>query len=54
MKKLILIAVGLVSYPVFAGPSFDCAKAGTPIETAICSDEYIGNLDGLLATNYKV
>lgn len=35
------------------GPSFDCAKAGTEIEKMICSDPYVGNLDGILSRDYK-
>lgn len=32
-----------------AGPSFDCAKAATPIERAICGDATLGDLDAQLA-----
>lgn len=35
------------------GPSFDCAKASTPSERAICSEPVLGKLDGALAENYK-
>ncbi|MFO1349113.1 MAG: hypothetical protein U1F12_11105 [Pseudomonadales bacterium] len=38
---------------ILPGPSFDCAKAATSIEKMICSDTYIGNLDGILSHNYK-
>jgi uncharacterized protein len=31
------------------GPSFDCAKAATPIEQAICADSTLGDLDKTLA-----
>lgn len=34
-------------------PSFDCAKASTPSERAICSEPLLGKLDGALAENYK-
>lgn len=34
-------------------PSFDCAKASTFSEKAICSDTLLGKLDGALAENYK-
>lgn len=34
-------------------PSFDCTKASTPIERAICSDPLLGQLDGALSENYK-
>ncbi len=35
------------------GPSFDCSKASTYSEKAICSDSLLGKLDGALAENYK-
>jgi uncharacterized protein YecT (DUF1311 family) len=34
-------------------PSFDCAKATTFSEKAICSDSLLGKLDGALSENYK-
>lgn len=34
-------------------PSFDCAKASTFAETAVCTDVLLGRLDGALAENYK-
>lgn len=34
-------------------PSFDCAKASTMAEKAICTDPLLGKLDGALAENYK-
>jgi len=34
-------------------PSFDCAKASTLSENAICTDALLGKLDGALAENYK-
>lgn len=34
-------------------PSFDCAKATTSIEKAICSNPLLGKLDVALAENYK-
>ena len=33
--------------------SFDCNKASTPIEKAICSDPLLGKLDDALTQNYK-
>ena len=33
-------------------PSFDCAKAGTNVEKAICSDEELANLDKSLSDTY--
>lgn len=34
-------------------PSFDCTKATTFSEKAICTDSLLGKLDGALAENYK-
>ena len=38
---------------VFSQPSFDCAKADTTIEKAICADPDLASLDAELATAYK-
>ena len=35
------------------GPSFDCSKASTFAERAICSDSLLGKLDGLLSENFR-
>lgn len=34
-------------------PSFDCSKASTFAERAICTDSLLGKLDGALSYNYK-
>ena len=34
-------------------PSFDCVKASTFAENAICTDLLLGKLDGALSDNYK-
>lgn len=36
------------------GPSFDCAKADTPVERAICGDPKLANLDAAMANAYRV
>ena len=36
-----------------AGASFDCGKAATPVERAICADPAIADLDGQVAAAYK-
>src|SRR5437879_13752314 len=33
--------------------SFDCAKASTAVERAICSDRSLGDLDATLVTRFK-
>ena len=40
-----LVVLGSASRPARAaepGPSFDCKKAATPVEKAICRDAFIG------------
>lgn len=51
MKKLFL-GLLLLSPSVYAA-SFDCVKAATFIEKAICSNEEISRLDDLLSDTYK-
>ena len=34
-------------------PSFDCTKASTFSEKAVCTDSLLGKLDGVLSQNYK-
>ncbi|MEI6746848.1 MAG: lysozyme inhibitor LprI family protein [Methylococcaceae bacterium] len=51
MKKIVL---GLVLFtPSVFAASFDCNKAATFIEKAICGNEEIGRLDDKLALNFK-
>jgi uncharacterized protein len=35
------------------GPSFDCAEAAAPIETLICADTTLADLDRVLAETYR-
>lgn len=35
------------------GPGFDCTKAATAAEKAICADPLLGELDGVLSENYR-
>lgn len=51
MKKLVL-GLLLVSPSVFAA-SFDCDKAATFIENAICDNSEISNLDDTLSSSYR-
>jgi len=48
--SLIIVSFSISAY---AEPSFNCAKASTNIEKMICTDKYLGDLDGLLASDYK-
>jgi len=55
VMKLILIALPLLFFfklPAHA-VSFDCNKASTPFEKAVCSDTELSNLDSKLAEVYK-
>jgi uncharacterized protein len=50
-----LAALVLLSVPATAlaqGPSFDCARASTPDEAAICADPQLSELDRLIASAY--
>jgi uncharacterized protein len=50
---IVLLLGILVGFrPAWAGPSFDCAKARTPVEKLVCSDTELGDLDGELARAY--
>lgn len=58
MHRSVLIAAAitlLFAVPALAQdaqPSFDCAKAATPVEHAICSNETLSQLDSDLAGTY--
>jgi uncharacterized protein len=43
----------LVVVPLARATSFDCSKASTFVEKAICSDKQLSGLDGQLAGLYK-
>lgn len=54
MRWLILVTI---FFPITAsaqGPSFDCSKATTPVELAICSDAKLSKQDLELAAAYKL
>lgn len=40
-------------FPMDINPSFDCSKASTPTEKAICRDSALANLDRQLAQLYR-
>ncbi len=53
MKKFaVLVSLALVS-TVSVSASFDCRKASTFVEKAICSDSLLGRLDESLSENYN-
>jgi len=47
------ILAALCGFMIHAGPSFDCKKATTKVEKAICGNEHFGDLDGALSVVYK-
>ncbi len=53
--RLLAAIAGLVAAPAFAqtGPSFDCGKASTSVERAICRDPGISAADGQMAAAYR-
>lgn len=53
MKYQTLFAAALVLSSSAFAASFDCAKAGTPIEMLICQDEQLNKLDEALGKNYS-
>jgi len=53
MKKIFtLISIVLLSSISYA-TSFDCSKASTFVEKAICADTLLGKLDDTLSENYN-
>lgn len=55
MKRdfVLILCMALVSTSGLWAASFDCAKARTPLEKAICSDPELSKLDDELAIAYK-
>lgn len=55
MRSVIAIIL-IVGFSVVAyadEPSFDCSKATAAVEVKICNNDYLSELDSLLAYNYK-
>ena len=48
-----LPATPVATAPTSVRPSFECAKASTPVETAICGAPELARLDAALAENYR-
>jgi uncharacterized protein len=54
LQVILVLTTGAL--PVMAqanSPSFDCAKAGTPVEHSICDNAELAVLDAQLAKVYK-
>ena len=54
MKKSLLSMLFLFSSIAFSAPSFDCAKAQSKSEIAICTSDLLSELDAELAKAYKL
>jgi uncharacterized protein len=54
MKPYLLPMLLLLSSTAFAAPSFDCAKARSKAEVAICESDTLSELDADLARAYKL
>jgi uncharacterized protein len=53
MKKAVLCVTIAIASAWASAASFDCNKAATYAEKAICHDAMIGKLDEALSTNYR-
>ena len=53
MRPLLLAASLAVAGSATAAPSFNCAKAGTPGEKAICANSALADQDAAIARQYK-
>ena len=53
MRPLLLAASLAVAGSATAAPSFNCAKAGTPVEKAICANSALADQDAAIARQYK-
>lgn len=51
--KLLFLFLFSLTAEIGVAASFDCAKAGTVVEKAICSDKLLNRLDEVLSDNYK-
>lgn len=52
-RRLALLAVAVSAVPAAAEPSFDCARAGSAAEQAVCADETLAALDRRLAVVWR-
>lgn len=52
MFATLALALSLTTAPQVSQPSFNCARASTPAEHAICADARLGRLDRGLADRY--
>jgi uncharacterized protein len=50
--SVLALSIALTAAPQVSQPSFNCARASTPSEHAICADPRLGRLDRRLADRY--
>ncbi len=53
LRSAMIFAVLKISSPIAHAAGFDCAKAASPTEKAICADAGLSKLDGQLAAAWK-
>lgn len=53
IRHMVFAASLLAAGSAMAAPSFNCAKASTPVEKSLCGNSILGNLDGEIAKQYK-
>ncbi len=53
IRHLVFSASLAMAGSVAAAPSFDCAKAATPVEKSLCGNSVLANQDAAIAQQYK-
>lgn len=56
LRSVVLLALGIIlstAHEVSADPSFDCNRATTPDEKAICDDDRLSQIDSMIAAAYR-
>lgn len=53
IRHLALVASLAMAGSAAAAPSFDCAKAATPVEKSLCGNSKLGDQDAAIAQQYK-
>lgn len=54
IRHLVLAASVTLAGSAVAAPSFNCAKASTPVEKSLCANSILGNEDAAVAQQFKV
>src|SRR5690606_13903381 len=53
LRVAAVLGLGMLATGTASAASFDCAKAKTPFELAICSDPDLSSADEVLAVSYQ-